>query len=131
MSVGFRTRAIRTVIDGISFPSRLEANLYGQLKNEERAGLIKNLVMQARVDPESCPLCERQAAPSVKVDFKAFDVTLGEDVWHESKGIRSKRYRDFEAWWKENGPGRLRVYTAGRKGSLRMTEIMPEHMNRL
>lgn len=35
-----------TIVDGIRFASKAEAARYSQLKMEEKAGLIKNLVLQ-------------------------------------------------------------------------------------
>lgn len=40
--------AKQTMIDGITFPSKLEANRYQELKLLERAGLIHGLVRQAK-----------------------------------------------------------------------------------
>lgn len=121
MSFGFKTYAKRTTVDGISFPSQLEASLYAELRLEEKAGLIRDLEMQVRVDPRCCPACG-VGAPSVKVDFRVFDLKRSGDVYHEAKGLRTDRWIAFEKWWRVSGPAPLRVYTTGTKGRVRLVE---------
>lgn len=41
-------RAKRTRVDGVKFASKKEANRYGELKLEERAGFVSTIVLQPR-----------------------------------------------------------------------------------
>jgi len=90
--------AVRTVIDGIAFDSKREANRYRELKLRELAGEIKNLELQ----PEY-PLVVRHYAHHdwattigrYRADFRYREGPQGllvvEDV--KSKATRSEAYR--------------------------------------
>lgn len=43
-------KAVRTEVDGITFASKKEARRYGELKLLERAGHVRNIVVQPRFD---------------------------------------------------------------------------------
>lgn len=114
--------AVKTIVDGISFPSKLHAGVYCQLKLEQSAGLIRNIEMEVRVDPPLCRSCGIQPAPSVKVDFKVTDCKTGKPIWVEAKGAELSRWVLFRNWWKEGGPGMLRIYKAASGGRVKLVE---------
>lgn len=125
MSFGFKNYAKRTVVDGIAFPSRLEASLYSELAIEKRQGIYVELSLQCRVDPEACPHCGIREAKPTKVDFRTTDA-FGNVVYHEAKGLQSDRWREFVAWWRRKGPAPLRIYRDGGGCRARMVEeIVP------
>ncbi len=128
MSFLHRHKAKRTAIDGISFPSRTEAELYSYLRLLEKAGQIYNLEMQCKVEPEVCNACGVRAAPSVKVDFKFMEVGNGKagnvPVWAEAKGISTDRWSAFLNWWRHSGPGVLRIYNFNKRLKL-IEEVRP------
>lgn len=125
-----RHKAQRTVIDGISFPSRTEAELYSYLNTLKANGLICDLQMQVKVEPEVCQSCGVRAAPSVKVDFKFTEPKrFGDEVrwvpvWAEGKGIATDRWNAFLAWWRHSGPGTLRIYNFNKRLKL-IEEVRP------
>ncbi len=118
--------AKRTTIDGKAFPSQLEASLYLLLKQYVALGALRDLRLQVRVDPPKCPTCQRHTASPVKVDFSAYDTEIHETVYYEAKGVELRRWKEFVKWWREDGPGLLRVYK-GRPGRLIcVEEITPK-----
>lgn len=120
-----RHKAKRTVIDGISFPSRTEAELYSYLRLLEKGGQIKDLEMQVRVEPEVCSACGVRAAPSVKVDFVFLELGANmQIVWAEAKGIETDRWKAFLNWWRHSGPGVLRIYNFNKRLKL-IEEVRP------
>lgn len=121
--VWHKFNAKKTVIDGISFPSKCEADLFSLLKFYQLATKLKDIEMQCRVDPGLCPSCGIRAAPSVKIDFRAFDTELNETVYYEAKGVETDRWRLFLAWWRDSGPARLRIYKpSNSKAGVKMVE---------
>lgn len=122
-----RHKAKRTVIDGISFPSRTEAELYSYLRLLEKAGQIYNLEMQVKVEPEVCKSCGVRAAPSVKVDFKFDELLpdgLHQTVYAEAKGLETDRWKAFLNWWRHSGPCVLRIYNFNKRLKL-IEEVRP------
>ena len=79
-------RNTKTVIDGIKFDSKLEAERYAQLKILERAGVIRNLELQP--DYELIPSFRKNGKTWRKATYKADfryilvedDITIIEDV---------------------------------------------------
>lgn len=101
-------RAKRTVIDGISFPSRLEASVYAQLKRLEMAGQITNLRSQVPVRlKDKCRECG-DGPLDFTVDFSYEE--NGKTVFVEAKGVRVSSYVRREKAWAKNPPGRLEVW---------------------
>lgn len=125
MSSHFQHNAKRTVVDGVSFPSQLEASVYGQLRILERCGVIADLRMQSKVTPQLCGACGHQA-PSVKIDFIYWDNELKESVWAEAKGVETDRWLQHLKWWKRSGPGLLHIYKSRGHGRLSYEEIIPQ-----
>jgi hypothetical protein len=112
------------VIDGISFPSRTEAELYAYLKQLERARQIQDLRMQVKVEPEVCKSCGVRAAPPVKVDFLFFENETQLWVHAEAKCNETDRWKAFLAWWRHSGPGVLRIYNFNKRLKL-IEEVRP------
>lgn len=85
----------KTVIDGIQFPSKLEATRYQQLKLLERAGQITGLELQPRF--ELIPKQRRadgkaERACEYVADFRYTDVRTGQQVIEDAKGMRTRDY---------------------------------------
>lgn len=87
--------AQKTVLDGIKFDSKKEANRYAELKLMERAGLIKGLQRQVRF--ELIPAFDvdgKHYRPTTYVaDFVYTDVKSGKQVVEDCKGFRTDIYR--------------------------------------
>lgn len=87
--------AQKTVLDGIKFDSKKEANRYAELKLMERAGLIKGLQRQVRF--ELIPPFDvdgKHYRPTTYVaDFVYTDVKSGKQVVEDCKGFRTDIYR--------------------------------------
>ena len=83
-------RAVRTVVDGITFASKAEAARYGELKLLEKAGKIIGLQLQP-----SFVLLAGDGKTKVGryvADFGYIDVKRGA-VWEDVKGVRTPVYR--------------------------------------
>jgi hypothetical protein len=80
-------------VDGISFPSRKEANRYGELKILERGGVIKNL----DVDAHAPIILELQVngihVTNYRPDFKYWHVEHGRMIYEDVKGFATDVYR--------------------------------------
>ena len=105
---GTKYNAQKTVIDGIEFPSKHEANRYCELKLLERAGEISDLRLQ--VDFELIPnqyqveerygkngkrLKDKQILLERKVVYRADFVYTDKDgnqVVEDTKGFKTKEY---------------------------------------
>lgn len=78
-----------TVVDGIKFPSRREANRYGELKLLERAGEIAQLEMQIRF-----PLkIDGFLVATYVLDFRYYDNVKNEIIHEECKGFKTDVYQ--------------------------------------
>lgn len=111
--------AKRVTRDGRSFMSKAEGDCYEYLKLLEAEGEIRDLCCQVSVTMTD-------AALRWVLDFKFFDVNLGEEVYADYKGFETERWNILKKLWVFYGPARLRVY----KGQgLRMKvaqEIVPK-----
>lgn len=87
--------AQKTVLDGIKFDSKKEANRYAELKLMERAGLIKGLQRQVRFALiPSFDVDGKHYRPTTYVaDFVYTDVKSGKQVVEDCKGFRTDIYR--------------------------------------
>lgn len=81
-------RNVKTVVDGITFASKKEANRYQDLKLLEKAGEIIDLDRQITfsLDPYSVHVCNYIA------DF-VYETRDGKQVVEDVKGHRTKEYR--------------------------------------
>lgn len=100
--------AKKTICEGQSFPSRLEANVYAYFKLQEKLGNVSNL--------ERHPTYVlSEANIRYKCDFKATD-KLGFEFAIEAKGVNTDRFRMIKKLWKTYGPYRLEIWKARGKG---------------
>ena len=100
----------KTVIDGIKFDSKKEAERYSELKLLERCGAIKNLELQKVYEliPAQYELYERygkngnrikdgkkciEKSCVYKADFVYIDNETGQQVVEDVKGFRTKEYK--------------------------------------
>jgi hypothetical protein len=81
--------AIRTEVDGITFASKAEARRYAELKLMERAGVIRDLVLQPRY--ELCVTGERICW--YVADFAYTDNATDAPVVEDVKGVKTSVYR--------------------------------------
>lgn len=81
--------AKKTVVDGITFPSKLEAKRYGELRMLERSGAITALQRQVPFDLKvNGHLICRYIA-----DFTYTQTTTGEIVCEDAKGVMTPAFR--------------------------------------
>ena len=75
--------AIKTTVDGLTFPSKREANRYALLRILEKGGKIQNLEVQPTYDIaiNGTHVCK------VKLDFRYFDIDRNRIVIEDSKGM--------------------------------------------
>lgn len=117
-------RSQRTVVNGLTFPSKLEADLYCYLKSLEKTAEIKQLRQQV-----SIPLTE--AKIRLVVDFEAFHEKLWETVYYEAKGVELPTWRIKRKLWEFYGPGRLFVYKRSGRSSIILTDcVVPKFLTK-
>jgi hypothetical protein len=85
---------IKTVVDGIKFDSKKEANRYSELKMLEKAGIIEELELQP-----SFIICNRVkwngrtwGTRKYKADFKYYDNTFKRMTVEDTKGTITPLY---------------------------------------
>ena len=100
----------KTVIDGITFDSKKEAERYSELKLLERCGAISNLELQKIYEliPAQYEIYERygkngqrlkdgkkciEKSCVYKADFVYIDNETGQQVVEDVKGFRTKEYK--------------------------------------
>jgi len=106
--------AKKTIIDGITFASKTEAEYYALLKWEEKAGAIKILDLQPKVYLTRSRIL-------YKPDFKIFDTNAREEIFIEIKGHETPVWRIKRKLWFNYGCGTLRIIKKIR-GHFEMTE---------
>lgn len=87
--------AQKTVLDGIKFDSKKEANRYAELKLMERAGVIKDLQRQVRYEliPAFDVDGKHYRPTSYVADFVYTDAKSGKEIVEDVKGYRQDVYR--------------------------------------
>lgn len=116
--------AQKTVVDGISFPSMLEAKVFVHLRTLERGGALKELKIY-----DSIQLVAKNGNRyRYKPDFRAFDIGLGAYVWYEAKGMETNTWIRNKSAWKVSGPGRLEVWKANGRGIYLAETIYPKEV---
>lgn len=105
--------AKRTTVDGIAFPSQLEADTYSAIMLLKQADVLKDVRLQHTV--EFMTYLGYQRKPTVeryKIDFSFYYRPLETRVWCEAKGVRTNRWVRCEKLWRLEGPGPLVIVTA-------------------
>jgi len=112
--------AIKTIVNGITFPSKLEASVYSILLLRERAGEIRDIKLQASVVvKEKCETCGD--GPIVwKIDFSFIDCQTEDKVYCEAKGAEVSSYKKRKKIWKSDPPAKLEIW----KGSARNPQLV-------
>jgi len=95
--------------------SKLERAVHGIMKLREKAGEIRDLKQQRRVDLGD--------GIDWAVDFSFIDNKTGEKTWAEAKGLEDARYRICKKLWKSRGPGPLEIWK-GHYRQPRLVEIV-------
>lgn len=120
---GKRPKAQRTIIDGIAFPSKLEAAVYGVLKLRVLSGELRDVRLQHRIELE-----DKIGRQNWKVDFSATVVATGEIVWVEAKGnLKDRRYIRNRSLWRKDGPGVLEIWSGSYKNPEQVDTILPKN----
>lgn len=96
----------KTIIDDITFDSKLEAKRFQELKILEQAGLIKDLVLQPtyelipsfKKDNKTIRKC------TYKVDFSYFDIELNKTIVEDTKGFKTNVYMLKKKMFEYNYP---------------------------
>lgn len=86
---GNKYGAVRTEVDGITFDSRAEARRYSELKLLERAGAIRELVLQQ----EYSLGVKGNTIGKYVADFVYIDNETGRRVVEDVKGVRNPLYK--------------------------------------
>lgn len=91
-----KMRNVKKMIDGITFASSLEARAYQILKLWERAGAIRDLVLQPPFELQ--PKFRDESGDAVRAikylaDFSFFDVTRGRVRFVDTKGQSTAMFK--------------------------------------
>lgn len=113
-------RAVRKVqLDGRSFASKLEANVYLWLKDQVDSGKLEFLRCQVHV-------FLTDARIEMVPDFCAFDIDLQQEVYYEAKGFETDIWKLKRKLWTYYGPGRLRILKGNAQRFRVVEEIIPK-----
>lgn len=82
--------ARKTTVDGITFDSKHEAEVWCELKIMQRAGIIRDLERQVRY--EIIPKTDKFRATVYIADFRYYDTETEKTVVMDAKGVRTKEY---------------------------------------
>ena len=84
----------KTIIDGITFASKLEAKRYTELKLLEQQGIIKDLKLQPTYDliPSFKKDNKTYRKSTYKADFSYFDIENNKIVIEDTKGFKTPVY---------------------------------------
>ena len=83
--------ARKTVVDGIRFDSKHEAEVWCELKLMERVGIIRDLERQVKY--ELVPRNEFFRAVHYIADFRYYDCETGKTIVMDAKGMKTKEYQ--------------------------------------
>lgn len=85
----------KTVLDGIQFDSKLEAQRYAELKLLERAGKIKDLQLQPGFEliPSFKKNGKTYKGCKYIADFRYYDVDRGVVIVEDAKGYETEVYK--------------------------------------
>lgn len=87
-------RNIKTVIDGIEFDSRAEAQRYCELKMLLMAKKIKKLVLQPKYELQKGFTYNGRKIKAINyiADFAYYEMSSGKNVVEDVKGVRTKEF---------------------------------------
>lgn len=85
-------KAVKMVIDGVTFDSGLEAARYKQLKLLEEAGTIKNLILQPKFRLMDSYRYDGKAIRAIDYIADFMYEENGKTIVEDVKGIRTKDY---------------------------------------
>jgi hypothetical protein len=83
--------AIKTVVDGVTFDSKGEAERYKDLKHLEKAGDIRDLKLQVAYELVPAVILNGRKKPAMKyiADYVYFDVRKDKEIVEDFKGVRT------------------------------------------
>ena len=95
MTYRSKYKAKKVVVDGITFDSKKEARRYKELKLLERAGVIKDLVLQPSFLLQDKFKYKDKTEHKIKyiADFKYLDTKTGKTVVEDVKGYKTDVYK--------------------------------------
>ena len=99
---GHKYKAVATIVNGIKFPSKLEAEYYQLLLHQEKLKIIEIIELQPKV-------YMTEARILMKPDFLVKHLDTGEIIYHETKGQELPTYKIKKRLWKHYGNGKLRI----------------------
>lgn len=85
--------AIRTIVDGLKFDSRKEAECWQFLKARLRAGEIQNLERQVRYQLTAFSEAGPVDLCAYVADFRYFDVKKNQTVVADAKGVKTALFK--------------------------------------
>lgn len=115
---GSKYSAVKREVNGISFSSGLERDLYMQLSLQEKAGEITIAQVQA-------PVLLSRAKIKYIADFKVLDNKTNEIKYIEAKGFETPEWRIKRRLWEAYGPSPLEVWKKNGKGLFLHETIIP------
>jgi hypothetical protein len=85
----------KTVVDGIKFDSRAEAGRYKELRLMEKAGVIRDLVLQPEflLQDKFKHKGKTERAVKYTADFKYFDILRGVYIVEDVKGVETEAFK--------------------------------------
>ena len=88
-------RAIKTVVDGITFDSRKEGRRYRKLRLLEKAGVIKDLCLQPHFLLQDSYVKNGRAVRKIEyiADFSYYDLEKDKFVVEDVKGVKTDVYK--------------------------------------
>ena len=88
-------RAIKTVVDGITFDSRKEGGRYGELRLLEKAGVIEDLCLQPHFLLQEAYSKNGRTVREIEyiADFSYYDLEKDKFVVEDVKGLKTDVYR--------------------------------------
>lgn len=101
-------RAVKKVeMDGRTFGSKAESQVYLMLKAQEQAGEIKDIRCQVHID--LLPRLGQKRMVYI-ADFVVWDLRMKCDVAVECKGFETEKYLQKKKVYRFTGPMPLRIY---------------------
>lgn len=88
-------RNCKTVLDGICFDSKREAERYAELNILLKAGEIKDLILQPKFELQGKFRCRDKNYPAItyKADFQYTEAATGKIVVEDVKGMETETFK--------------------------------------